>query len=211
MLTGLHNVRFLTEYVAEKCSKADVSLVQRKGHSNGATPHSAVIDSVRKEDAFALLCLDLDSFKPINDNFGHQKGDEVLRDLGQIFLSLVRSIDVVARYGGDEFLIVLSESGQEEAQTMLHRIKKAVEGYDTGLIHPRLGALRLGVSVGFACFPHDGTDCGTLLSVADAHMYEDKAERKLGSLIDRAQFKPTMHSTDPLSQEEAHRAVSIAA
>ena len=159
-LTGLYNVRYLTDYVETHCRK------------DSPAP-------------FALLCLDLDSFKPINDNFGHQKGDQVLCDLSRIFKSCVRETDVVARYGGDEFLIVLHGAGKEEAELMCQRLEEGVTGYDPGLFHPRLGNLRLGVSIGYGCFPGDGTDCAGLLSAADSQMYHNKTERKLGSLASR--------------------------
>ncbi|MDQ2686957.1 MAG: diguanylate cyclase [Armatimonadota bacterium] len=156
-LTGLYNVRHLTQYVEDRCRTEVVA-------------------------PFALLCLDLDSFKPINDNFGHLKGDQVLRDLSDIFRSSVRERDVVARYGGDEFLIVLQDAGFDEASAMAARLQDAVLGYDPGLCHPRLGSLRLGVSIGFGCFPEDGRDCASLMSAADTLMYHNKTERKLGNL-----------------------------
>ena len=161
-LTGLYNLRYFTEWVNTRCEHSE-----------------------RKTDPFALLCLDLDSFKPINDNFGHQKGDAVLRDLAKIFLSLVRENDLVARYGGDEFLIILDGAGPEEAALMAERLQSSVEGYDPELVHQKLGALRLGVSIGFGCFPCDGLDCPALISKADTHMYTNKTERKLGTLVDR--------------------------
>ncbi len=77
-LTGLYNLRHITQHIDDLCQD----------------PHG---------EPFALLCLDLDSFKPINDNFGHQKGDEVLRDLSALFLENIRCGDIIARYGGDEF------------------------------------------------------------------------------------------------------------
>ncbi len=160
-LTGLANLRHLTTVVEDGCSRPEAA-----------------------RRPFALLCLDLDSFKPINDNFGHHRGDQVLQDLARLFRSQVRERDTVARYGGDEFLVVLHGAGPEEAAAMAARIQAVVEGYDPGLIHPKLGALRLGVSVGHACFPGDGTDCASLLSAADTQMYHDKMERKLGRLAD---------------------------
>lgn len=161
-LTGLANVRHFTQCVEDRCKLVS------DGHS-------------RK---FAILCLDLDSFKPINDNFGHQKGDKVLSDLGGVFQNAVRRSDLVARYGGDEFLVLLDDAGPDTAETMAQRLEEAVQRYDPGLFHPRLGALRIGVSVGCACYPSDGMDCATLLTVADVAMYRLKTERKLGQLAE---------------------------
>jgi diguanylate cyclase (GGDEF)-like protein/putative nucleotidyltransferase with HDIG domain len=167
-LTGLYNLRYFTDWVEDRCA-----------------PEGAA------EKPFALLCLDLDSFKPINDNFGHQKGDQVLKDLAKIFRSQVREQDIVARYGGDEFLIILEGAGSEEARTMAARMQRAVEDYNPGLVHPKLGALRLGVSIGFGCFPTDGLDGAALISRADAQMYDDKTERKLRTLApDRSRVQP---------------------
>lgn len=161
-LTGLANVRHFTQCVEERCRSAAVT-----------------------RGRFAVLCLDLDSFKPINDNFGHQKGDKVLCDLGRIFEAAARKKDLVARYGGDEFLILLDDAGEEEAAAMARRLQEAVLRYDPGLYHPRLGSLRIGVSVGHACFPSEGQDCARLLTVSDAAMYREKTERKLGRLVEQ--------------------------
>ena len=160
-LTGLFNFRYVTQQVDDICAAAD--------------PES---------ESLALLCLDLDSFKPINDNFGHQKGDKVLRDLADIFRDAVRDTDIVARYGGDEFLIALRGASAAEARTMCHRLHAAVLAYDPGLNHEDLGALRLGVSIGFGCFPADGSDCTALISAADSRMYRQKIQRKLGRLAE---------------------------
>ena len=168
-LTGLFNIRHITQHVEDCC---------------------------REALPFALLCLDLDSFKPINDNFGHQKGDQVLRDLSALFLAALRPGDIAARYGGDEFLIYVQGGTAEDAERLAERLQAAVENYDPGLIHPRLGALHLGVSIGYGCFPDDGTDFASLIADADAHMYREKTERKLGSLAGEGRSLAGLHVHD---------------
>ncbi len=180
-LTGAYNIRYLTQYVEERC-RVETS-------------------SNQPASSFALLCLDLDSFKPINDNFGHQKGDQVLSALANIFRSVVRPADIVARYGGDEFLIVLEGADASIAIEMCQSLQEAVESYDPDLVHPKLGALHLGVSVGYACFPQDGDDCASLLSAADTEMYHRKTERKLGGLAGKERT-----ITSPLPAKKLRRA-----
>ncbi len=138
----------------------------------------------------------------VNDNFGHQKGDQVLRDLAAIFLDAVRESDIVARYGGDEFLVVLHGAGAEEAGALARRLQQAVEAYDPGLVHERLGALHLGVSIGYGCFPQDGQDCAALVSAADTQMYREKTDRKLGKLI-------TPQSAEAADAEAPHWSVDF--
>lgn len=182
-LTGLYNVHYLTEYVEERCAKAERRFREREMQACSA--EGAQVNCGWTSDRFALLCLDLDSFKPINDLFGHQKGDQVLRDLSQIFREQVGETDVVARYGGDEFLIVLNQTDATAAQVVTDILQRAVTSYDPRLVHDTVGVLRIGVSIGVASYPEDGKDTGTLLSVADRRMYRSKAERKIEQLIER--------------------------
>ncbi len=178
-LTGLYNVRYLTDCVDRRCTAAARHAIQSS--SDDAEGTTSMLPR-RSDDAFALLCLDLDSFKPINDNFGHQKGDEVLKELAGLFSSIMRERDVLARYGGDEFVVVLEGATRADAEMMAARLKKEVETYDPKLHYAKLGHIHLGLSIGIACFPHDGQDCATLISTADAQMYRDKSVRKLGQL-----------------------------
>jgi diguanylate cyclase (GGDEF)-like protein len=152
-LTGVFNLRYLTETIDSLCAK-----------------HPA---------KFAVLCMDLDSFKPINDNFGHEKGDEVLKEITKVFASELDSEDLLGRYGGDEFLIVLGDIDQDGAVATAKRLVAAVDRFDPGLYHTMLGHLKLGISIGYACYPEDGVDCATLVAAADAQMYRVKMERKL--------------------------------
>ncbi len=187
-LTGLYNTRFLMPHLEERC---------RPGNTPGA---------LRRTDAFALLCLDLDSFKPINDLFGHQHGDRVLTDLARIFRECVRRDDIVTRYGGDEFLIVLGGVSAGEAEAVAAKIEGAVARYDPDLVHPALGAVRLGVSVGTSLFPTDGTSGSTLLSVADARMYRRKSERRLRQLTGGQPTPPPAATSPPVPGAAATRA-----
>lgn len=166
-LTGIYNLRYFTQKVDEKCQAATTL---------GYGEHS-----------FAVLCLDLDSFKPINDNFGHQKGDEVLCSIAAMFVAMVGEKGVVARYGGDEFLMIINESDKATVEAMARDLQAAVDNLDVDLVHYRLGKLHLGVSVGTAFYPHDGEDCTSLLSAADSDMYRRKTERKLAGLATREQ------------------------
>jgi len=197
-LTGVFNILYITEQVEDKCrigtnrrdnSAAgiwrDPGMAALEAETSKTQSSSLDLDGYDPGDTFALLCMDLDAFKPINDNFGHQKGDEVLRNVAQIFRKEVEGRGMVGRYGGDEFLIILNTGDASEAEKLSHALVKAVEDYDPGLVHEKIGALRLSVSIGFACFPVDAQDPAGLLSVADTRMYEDKTERKLGKLASR--------------------------
>jgi diguanylate cyclase (GGDEF)-like protein/putative nucleotidyltransferase with HDIG domain len=157
LLTGLHNSRFLF-----KCLEQELNRAQRNSSS------------------LSVLGMDLDNFKLINDNFGHQQGDNILKDVADIFRQHVRDYDLVVRYSGDEFIIVLPETDMEEAMNTASRISQAVAVYAKRL--PTSGLAPLGVSVGMASFPEDAGDVKTLLAVADARMYEDKRSRKKGTL-----------------------------
>jgi diguanylate cyclase (GGDEF)-like protein len=159
-LTGTYNLRYLNEHVESL---------------------------VGKDREFSLLCLDLDSFKPVNDLFGHAKGNTILKDIAHILGEIVGNNGIVSRYGGDEFVVVLSEVDRDEAQAFVVRLQEAVIHYEPQLDHPKLGQLKVGVSVGLASYPEDGLDCSSLLSVADHRMYIMKTERKLIPLAKTAE------------------------
>lgn len=159
-ITGLANVRFMTAHL-EKWLKAA---------ANEENPR------------LALLCMDLDSFKAINDNFGHQVGDRVLRELGQIMRASLGPNDVLSRYAGDEFLVAIHDSTPGRVEEIVANLHRVVEEYDPRVTHKRLGSPRLGVSVGVAWYPAEGTDLTSLLSAADRAMYTNKSERRLARM-----------------------------
>lgn len=147
-------------------------------HHLGNVLDKELARAAREGQPLTVLVLDLDNFKPVNDRFGHPRGNEVLRDLGSVFQSAVRSGDLVARYAGDEFVIVLPGTGNAEAEVVMEKVRSAVSHYDPRQSGGDLGDITIGVSIGAASFPQDGTDASTLIACADRVMYRDKSLRK---------------------------------
>jgi len=146
-LTGLHNRKHLMETLA-----AEVTRSKRNAHS------------------FALLVIDIDHFKQVNDTFGHQKGDEVLCLLGNVLRETVRSCDYVARYGGEEFIVLLPEVGAAGGMEVAERIRKRVA---RERITPK--GDRITVSIGMAMYAEHGDDPESLFQQADQALYAAKS------------------------------------
>jgi diguanylate cyclase (GGDEF)-like protein len=124
----------------------------------------------------SLMVTDLDDFKDINDNHGHHVGDRALCEVARVLRAAIRPYDICVRYAGDEFIIVLSGCGAEEAEQKRQELQKSI---DEVQFEPRPGRpVRLGLSIGTAIFPLDGDSYESLLSTADSRMYQDKAARK---------------------------------
>jgi diguanylate cyclase (GGDEF)-like protein/PAS domain S-box-containing protein len=151
-LTKLPN-RALTLDSAERC----LSAAQRTGN------------------LFAVLYLDLDEFKPINDTYGHHIGDEVLKEVALRLKGSFRSHDIVGRLGGDEFLVVVTQldSALAAAHAAVHALHELSLPYRIGDL-----ALHTSPSIGISMFPEDGTDVETLVRNADSAMYEAKQSGK---------------------------------
>ncbi len=122
---------------------------------------------------FALLLLDLDHFKEVNDTFGHQNGDSLLQEAASRLVGVLRPTDTIARLGGDEFGVILPNTDEVTAVAVASRILRAQEKPFT---IERL-RLHLGASIGIALFPEHGTTADTLLRYADVAMYEAKRSR----------------------------------
>jgi len=127
----------------------------------------------RSQSRLSVLFLDLDRFKTVNDRFGHLIGSRVLRELGVLLQESVRAIDTVGRYGGDEFTILLVDTGLDGALSVADRIRQSVAAHVFG--GERGLDLRLTISVGVSTFPAHGDSRERLLDLADKAMYLAKA------------------------------------
>ncbi len=131
----------------------------------------AILRSTRDQTRFALLFIDLDRFKDINDQHGHSVGDEVLKACCNRMLGSIRGSDSVGRIGGDEFVILLDHVGDTEG--ILEIAKKIQEAIALPVNHHGI-KLNISVSIGIAVFPDDAKDDGNLLNRADLAMYQAK-------------------------------------
>lgn len=130
----------------------------------------------RNERLVGLLFLDLDGFKAVNDTWGHDSGDLLLKAVAQRWLACVRESDTVARLGGDEFAVII---GDLESETSLAPVcEKLIMALAEHFELPEGGRARVGVSIGVAVYPENGLEIDSLLGAADAAMYRSKARGK---------------------------------
>ncbi len=129
----------------------------------------------RYQRVFSLLMLDLDDFKGYNDTYGHLKGDEVLKDVARLLLANTRRADVVARFGGEEFVVLLPEINAQGAATVAEKVRNAVEGHPFPGRHSQPGGA-LTVTLGLASYPGDSEDALELVDLADRALYAGKQQ-----------------------------------
>ncbi len=148
--------------------------------------NQAIVLAPRHSKKVAVLFLDLDGFKHINDSLGHPTGDKLLQSIAQRLVSCVRSSDTVSRQGGDEFVVLLSEMEQsEDAAISALRILQAVAEAHTIDQHD----LHVTTSIGVSVFPDDGKDAETLIKNADTAMYQAKENGRQSYQF----FRPAMN------------------
>ena len=134
-----------------------------------------ILENERDNRKFALLFVDLDGFKDINDNYGHEAGDKVLIEVGKRLLNCIRKSDTVARMGGDEFTIILRNI---KDKTTAENIVKKIHTVLQEVIHIGDNEFNIGSSIGVSIYPDHGKDSETLLRNADLSMYEIKRNGK---------------------------------
>lgn len=130
----------------------------------------AVLSGARDRRVFALMMMDLDRFKEINDTLGHPVGDQMLKQVGERLLAQLRNTDTVARLGGDEFAVLLPGASAGDAVNLARKISATIERPFLVEGHN----LSVGISMGIVHFPTHGTDANTLLQRADVAMYQAK-------------------------------------
>lgn len=137
----------------------------------------------RAGSTFQVLVLDLDGFKSVNDNFGHLVGDEMLREVGAVILRQLRDYDFLSRYGGDEFVALIPETGYEDVRELCTRIESAVAEFRLPVDGGRFASV--GVSLGSAGYPQSGSTFDQMIVAADRAMYSRKSSRKQDHAFER--------------------------
>jgi diguanylate cyclase (GGDEF)-like protein len=150
-LTGLFNRRYMEESLEREFSRAN-----------------------RSKTTVAIIMMDIDHFKRFNDTFGHQAGDALLRSLGDLLKRNTRGQDIACRYGGEEFVIVLSDSNLAGALQRAEILRQQVKQLSVEYAGQLLGAVS--VSIGVALFPDHGTTMGDVLRASDQALYCAKRE-----------------------------------
>ncbi|WOE69787.1 GGDEF domain-containing protein [Hydrogenimonas thermophila] len=148
-LTDLYNREFFSEYV-EKILK----------------------ENRRKGESITLIFLDLDNFKSVNDNYGHEEGDQVLKDVATILKNSFRDHDVIIRYGGDEFIVLAQLNRVEisDLNSVLMSLKERIE--------ENFKKYGISISYGMAIYPLETDNLKDLIQLADQRMYEQKKDIK---------------------------------
>lgn len=157
-LTKLYNNRFIHLYLHE------------------------MIDKHREnEGRFSLIFLDLDGFKSVNDHYGHLIGGQTLVEVGKLIHDIVGEASVVARYGGDEFVVIMPGAGQEQAVSTAERIRNAIENHDYLRVVKK--EIHLSASLGISVFPLHADNITELIQKADQAMYEAKYSGKNATCV----------------------------
>ncbi len=149
-LTEVYNHRFFQEELSKEVKRAE-----RYGHS------------------LSVIMMDIDYFKNYNDRFGHKKGDEVLKMMANLLTKYTRKSDLVARYGGDEFVVILPETTKEKALELADRMRIRIEKSNLAWIESA-NHMKLTISLGIAAYPTDATTAALLVDKVDGVLYKAK-------------------------------------
>ena len=126
----------------------------------------------RKKEKLILFLIDVNNFKMVNDNYGHETGDNVLKHLSNLLLINTSKSDIVARYAGDEFIIISPFADEKRKDIIINQINKELRKSSEEL------NIDISVSIGTSRYPHDAKTLDGLLNMADQNMYKEKSEKK---------------------------------
>ncbi len=149
-LTGLYNISFLKEQIAIFFNMAK-----------------------RYKKTFSVAIIDINNFKHINDTYGHAAGDFVLKNFSYIAKQTLRKSDIITRYGGDEFIILMLEADNEQANRMIERLKDNIKG-KVFVFQDGVAEITFSISAGIATYDDVFTEWPRIFELADARLYEDK-------------------------------------
>lgn len=152
-LTDIYNRRFLNGFLIKEIER-----------------------SRRLDRHFSIVISDIDDFKGINDSYGHPAGDMALKSLADLFVSMVRKLDVVGRYGGDEFMLILPDAESSTACAIIKRLIEKMKSMEIPV--SREAVITIAASFGIASYPQDGSSIDDLLLTADSRLYKAKNEGK---------------------------------
>ncbi len=136
--------------------------------------NDAVAEADRFDEKLSCIMIDLDHFKEINDNYGHDSGDQVLKEVAAIFAASARSYDMVSRTGGEEFLVICSRSDQAKARQLAERLRTAVEDHEF-ILKDGTG-IRITISLGVATWSPACINSDGLIKAADRALYKAKLQ-----------------------------------
>jgi diguanylate cyclase (GGDEF)-like protein len=152
-LTTIYNRRFINEFLKKEIER-----------------------SRRLDKIFSIVICDIDDFKRINDTYGHLSGDMVLKSFSQLIINDLRKLDVVGRYGGDEFMIILPETTSENAFKIVERLRIKLDNMEIPVMRDK--KIKITASFGIATYPEDGMSIDYLMVTGDSRLYEAKNKGK---------------------------------
>lgn len=137
--------------------------------------NQSLLKSINEKSPFALFFIDLDDFKPINDNYGHEAGDEILKWITTNISKIIRKDDVFARLGGDEFALIIKHIEDEDILKIL--AQKIIDATSIPFKYNQ-NVLQVSSSIGISQYPKDASDIDTIIKLADTAMYKSKKNQK---------------------------------
>ncbi|MDH4027882.1 MAG: GGDEF domain-containing protein, partial [Nitrospirota bacterium] len=152
-LTNIYNKRFINEFLMKEIERCK-----------------------RSNKHFSIVICDMDDFKVINDTHGHLTGDNVLRSFAQLIMGTIRNQDVVGRYGGDEFMVILPDADSQTALQIIERLREQVEHLEISALNGR--KVSITASFGIATYPENGKSPDDLLIAGDERLYRAKSQGK---------------------------------